>query len=338
MEESNTNCNTNNYKQIGNALREIICNKYTNGKTIKDISTELDCKYTTVQSVIKNFRNENRICSAKYKCGRKKKINESDATELRKLIADDCSVTLDVMKDKLAQSTSKIVSKSTIHRALRNFEYSFKRVQLVPIKRNATNNIETRFQYANKIMELDNQRLIFIDEMGVNCSMRKRYGRAIVGETPKKNVTTIRSKNISIAAAMTKSKIIQYKIKEGAYNKVVYIDFLRDVVNELENKNMCNMIFIMDNVPFHHSVEVLELISTHGHALLYLPPYTPQLNPIEEAFSAWKERVRNCNCNSQESLNAAVMNSVISINESMCNAFFNHMQVFLVKALLRENF
>ena len=69
-----------------------------------------------------------------------------------------------------------------------------------------------------------------------------------------------------------------------------------------------------------------------------MPPYTPQLNPIEEVFSKWKHYIKLSNCENVPSLEASIMNSSLLITTADCNAFFNHMKTFLLKGIRREAF
>jgi hypothetical protein len=123
--------------------------------------------------------------------------------------------------------TGNEISIPTIHRSLRDFEYSFKRVQLIPERRNSMSNIEARFIYARNTMLIDVEKMMFIDEMGVNLSMRKRYGRAIVEESPRKSITTIRSKNFSVCAALKKSGLFNFLIREGHFIPSLFSTILK---------------------------------------------------------------------------------------------------------------
>lgn len=323
---------------ITNEMRNLICKKYENGKTIREISEELEFNYYTLAAIIRKYKTKGIATSEKNKCGRKKLLNDEDGNMVRQIISSDVSTSLQEMKNTLEVNHNKHVSISTIHRMIQSFEYSFKRVQLIPIRRNQDNNKEVRFNYSRMMLEMDANKMIFIDEMGVNCSMRRRFGRAPKGETPKKNVTSIRSKNISIAAAITKTELLYFKIREGAYNTEHFVLFINDLIEKLRERYLSNMLIICDNVPFHKSVIINNIIAENGHKLIFLPPYSPQLNPIEEVFSSWKERIRSLNCENHDSLFQAIHNSSAHISSAQCEAYFRHMHSFLVKAITREDF
>ena len=69
---------------------------------------------------------------------------------------------------------------------------------------------------------------------------------------------------------------------------------------------MKNKVIVMDNVPFHKRRDIVDMIATAGHTVMFLPPYAPQLNPIEEVFSVWKGKIKAQNCTSEEELMNAI--------------------------------
>ncbi|KAF7689862.1 hypothetical protein CDIK_2813 [Cucumispora dikerogammari] len=114
--------------------------------------------------------------------------------------------------------------------------------------------------------------------------MRLSYGRSLVGTPAKKVVRSIRSKNHSICAAISKSGIIHYSSQKQAFNGDSFINFLSELFKKKSERRMFNFTFIMDNVAFHKIIKVKEIIAENGHTILFLPPYSSQLNPIEEFF------------------------------------------------------
>ncbi|KAI5151222.1 hypothetical protein ENBRE01_1981 [Enteropsectra breve] len=85
----------------------------------------------------------------------------------------------------------------------------------------------------------------------------------------------------------------------------------------------------MDNVPFHKRSEVGEEIRTAGYNILYLPPYSPFLNLIENMFSKWKQFIRARNPVSEEGLLELIDQGAILISNENCAGFFRHMLRFL---------
>ncbi|KCZ74756.1 hypothetical protein H311_04276, partial [Anncaliia algerae PRA109] len=100
------------------------------------------------------------------------------------------------------------------------FNYSFKRLSIIPEKRNNETTIKIRENYAQRFLALpanfSEEQLIFIDEVRFNVSMRCNYGRSAIGKPANSHISNIRYKNLSICCAMNKSGIVLYIPKIGA--------------------------------------------------------------------------------------------------------------------------
>ncbi|KAF7687807.1 hypothetical protein CDIK_2996 [Cucumispora dikerogammari] len=152
--------------------------------------------------------------------------------------------------------------------------------------------------------------------------MRLSYGRSLVGTPAKKVVRSIRSKNHSICAAISRGGIIHYSSQKQAFNGDSFINFLSELFRKMSVRRMFNFTFIMDNVAFHKIIRVRKIIAENSHTILFLPPYSPQLNPIEEFFSKWKHYVKSKNPNTVDELEVAVSVGISLIATSDCVNFF----------------
>jgi transposase len=325
-------------KQLSDETRKTIIKKYNQQKSIKTISEELDLNYQTVASVVRIFRLNGRIFAQKSRNVSKKKLSENDTTFIKTAIENDVSITLNTIKVKLHTERGVAVSRSTINRSICDFNFSFKRLQLIPEMRNSSSNIEKRYAYATEYLQYDQDKVVFLDEFGANCSIRSAYGRSQIGTTPRKNIRAIRSKNFSISAAMAKNTLLFYEVIDRPYNGERYYMFLHDLLRILREKNLTSMILVMDNLPVHKVDIIKNLIIQNGHNLVFLPPYSPQLNPIEEVFSKWKNEIKILNPNNFSELETAIRNGHNSITDDDCRAYFRHTRQYAVKATRREEF
>ena len=174
-----------------------------------------------------------------------------------------------------------------------------KTIRLESERRNDEETIETRFEYANqflqKISQINDGSLIFVDETGFSISIKRKRGRSKKGAKAIKIVENIRTRNISICCAMNKNKIFKFEIKDRAYNQENFIDFLSSLFQLFNEEQIGNATLVMDNVPFQKPKKVKEFVEERGYTLLFLPPYSPFLNPIENLFTKWKNFVKLCN-------------------------------------------
>ena len=140
--------------QLSDEMRQKIIDKYSSRRNCKMISDDLNIKYQTVMSIIKLFMKTGRICALKTRSPKIKKLNAESTSFIMEKINEDVSITIKSLKTKLSVDKNVTVSASTIEREIKNFHYSFKRVQLVPARRNTENNIKERFIYANNYLLL----------------------------------------------------------------------------------------------------------------------------------------------------------------------------------------
>jgi transposase len=327
-----TNENTNRRK-ITNNERAFIIRKYYNNTNIKQISEELEMNRNTVTSIIRLFEKTGRIEMKSTRSPRRKLLNDEAILFIRNEVDREVSLTLKALKTKVYEQLNISCSTTTIENALKKLHYTFKRVELVPERRNIENNINIREIYCDHYLRLDDSKVVFLDEFGVSCSTRQKFGRSLVGTTPRKQIRAIRSKSFSVCAAVCKKKILAYEVRESAYNRGNFISYLLHLLNILHEERMVGVTIIMDNCSIHKGDEIRDIIQNQGHELLFLPAYSPQLNPIEETFSKWKSLIKDTNSNTREELINAIMNSMSRIREDDCISYFNHVRDFAVRGV-----
>ncbi len=135
---------------------------------------------------------------------------------------------------------------------------------------------------------------IYVDEAGFNLTRTRRRGRNIIGHRAIVNVPGQRGGNITLCAAITQNGVLHRHDHMGPYNTALILTFLDQLHNITAANQIDHMQYIVvwDNVSFHRSALVQNWFQQHPHfTVLYLPPYSPFLNPIEEFFSAWRWKV-----------------------------------------------
>jgi transposase len=152
--------------------------------------------------------------------------------------------------------------------------------------------------------KLDARRLVFVDESGFNTSMTRLHARAPIGERAYDRVPRNRGKNTTLIAAISLEGAMGAPMTiEGGTNKEVFESYLEHfLVPELE----AGQVVVMDNLQAHLPDRVRELIEARGAYLVYMPTYSPDLNPIEEAFSKIKQLVRKAEARTKEALMEAI--------------------------------
>lgn len=139
------------------------------------------------------------------------------------------------------------------------------------------------------MVAIDPQRLVFVDETGSNITLTPRYGRAPRGRRCIGQVPRNWGKNTTLMAAMTLNGIQTAAVIEGAMDRAVFEQF---VAQFLVPNLRPGQVVVWDNLSVHKSVAAEQLIVAAGCQVLFLPPYSPDFNPIELAFSKLKTALR----------------------------------------------
>lgn len=303
----------------------------------KEIARTFGIKISTIYAILKIYETEGRV-EKKLRGGvRRKSISIENSTFIKQLIEEDCGITLSCIKQKLFEKFNINVSISTISKYINEFNFSFKRVSLIPERRNDAQNIEDRAVYARNYLSIlgaiDDANIIFVDEVGFNVSMRTLYGRSLIGTRANHQVRNIKTRNISVCCAISKTGVIKYTAQNSAFNTQTFQVFMEELVLDVFSRDINQAVFIMDNVRFHKVSAIRNLIENKGYNILYLPPYSPFLNPIENAFSKWKQNIRQNKPINEEHLLELISNVYNIINNDDCAGFFRNMMVYILKSI-----
>ena len=168
---------------------------------------------------------------------------------------------------------------------------------------------------------LDPKRLVFVDECGTHTSLAPVYGYSPKGERLTLPVPRNRGKNTTLLASMTVKGMGPSLAVEGSTTAEVFETYIEHVLlPELEE----GRVVIIDKLPAHKRGRVKELIEERDCKLLYLPSYSPDYNPIEEAFSKIKEILRRAVARSREVLIEAIGRALSAIRSQDACSYFEH--------------
>ena len=134
------------------------------------------------------------------------------------------------------------------------------------------------------------ENVLFYDESSVRLDMAREYGYGPIGEVVVGDVPKSRMKNVTIMACLGAGGIVAPDIEYGSVNTQRFVDYLKaNVVPKLRK----GMVFVMDNASFHHAKAAIAVIEATGAIVVFLPPYSPDYNPIENAWSKIKKILRD---------------------------------------------
>jgi transposase len=168
-------------------------------------------------------------------------------------------------------------------------------------------------------LDLDPERLVFIDETWASTNMARRYGRSRRGERLRAAIPHGHWKTTTFVGALTLRGFIAPFVLDGPINRVAFETYVEKVlVPELREGD----VVIMDNLPGHKGPRVRELIEVAGAGLLYLPPYSPDFNPIENAFAKLKALLRKAAERTVNGLWTAIGQLIDLFTPDECQNFF----------------
>ncbi len=169
----------------------------------------------------------------------------------------------------------------------------------------------------------DARRLVFVDESGFNTSMTRLRARAPRGKRAYGKVPRNRGKNTTLIAAITLEGAIMGEAVaiEGATDAQAFEAYVqRFLAPSLEE----GQVVVLDGLGAHRTQRVRELIEARGAELLFLPSYSPDLNPIEEAFGKIKGIVRKVGARTREALVQAISRALAAVTPEDAAGWFAH--------------
>jgi transposase len=165
------------------------------------------------------------------------------------------------------------------------------------------------------------ERLVFVDECGTHTSLGPIYGYAPKGERLRLKVPRKRGKNTTVLASMTVEGMGPSLAVEGATTARVFEAYVEKVLAPSLKEGQ---IAVMDNLGAHRPKRGRELIEQRGAKLLYLPSYSPDYNPIEEAFAKVKNLLANAAARSKEALVEAIGVALSAVSAQDARGYFEH--------------
>jgi transposase len=151
--------------------------------------------------------------------------------------------------------------------------------------------------------------------------MTRRYGRAMRGERVCEGAPAGHWRTLTLLATLTVAGMVAPMTIESPTDGDVFLAYLEQV---LCPRLQPGQVVVMDNLGAHKVVGVRELIEARGANLLYLPPYSPDFNPIEQAWSKIKQRLRTAKARTVEVLEQAAAEAIAAITTDNAIAWFRH--------------
>jgi transposase len=167
--------------------------------------------------------------------------------------------------------------------------------------------------------ELEPERLVFIDETGVNTKMARLRGRSPRGERCRASVPHGHWKTTTFTAGLRLDAMTAPLVLDGPMDGECFLAYVEQV---LAPSLTPGDVVVMDNLPAHRVKGVKAAIECAGAMLIYLPPYSPDFNPIEQAFAKLKAHLRKAAARTLDDLWAAIAEALKTFTSTECKNYF----------------
>lgn len=264
---------------------------------------------------------------------------------------------LDAMESLTQKFSDLTVKKSTVYNFLKDeCNLSFKKLTRLPVARNNSDKIQARKDWVIKWTATDMNYLencVFVDESAFDINMRPPSGWSVKGTpaittTPTtravshtvlgaistkfvvvmelRNPQEERSKRIKIVHSGRKRKApTEEKKKSWGTETGHYVRFLEKRMDEMDlYPELKGHYIVMDNAPIHTADRINEMITERGYSSIYLPPYSPELNPIEDFWTIVKNKVKRSSFKDAEDLATRIAEAYNNVPHEHLNAFAQH--------------
>jgi transposase len=267
-------------------LRQRIVDTIQRGDgTIRQVAERFLVSISFVTRLLQLYRSTGSVEPRPHGGGNPAVLTPEDLQRLRELIGQHPDATLEECRTHLGASCSLM----TLSRALSQLGLPRKKKIPRAAEQDSPEVRERRREFCAGLAGIDPRRLVFVDECGANTAMTRRYGRAPAGQRVYAD-TPGHWESITLTCGMRLAGAMAGLAFPGATNTSTFETYVEDVlVPELSP----NDVVIWDNLKPHRSEEAIEAVESAGAEVVPLPPYSPDLTPIEEMFSKVKGAMRS---------------------------------------------
>jgi transposase len=196
-----------------------------------------------------------------------------------------------------------------------------KKRSLAPAEQTRDDVAQARAAWQAAAPQLAAADLVFVDECGIATNMTRLYGRAARGQRAAGAVPHGRWERLTVFGGLTRGGLTACMSLEGAADTAAMVAFVEHVLVPTLRPGQ---IVVLDNLSVHRDARVRHLIERAGCELRFLPPYSPDLNPIEPAWSKLKTLLRTAGARTTAALHDALAGVVDAITPDDARGYFQH--------------
>ena len=256
-----------------------------------------------------------------------KVINPACAMFILNLVTSNPAIYLHEIQAAVEEFLLIDVHISTIGHFLATSGFTRQKLCHIALQRDAFE----REQYVSDVSVYSTDMFVFIDETGADRrNLLCKHGYSARGRSPKNHSLLIRGERVSAIACMSMKGILDVKVVTGTSNGDTFYDFMHGhLLPQLlpfDGRNSHSVV-VLDNCSIHHISEVRQVLEKVGVLVHYFPPYSPDYNPIEEAFSKVKQVLRSEN-DAPLDAETQLYSSFSTLSSADCKQWINHCEIY----------
>ena len=282
-------------------LRHVVINYYYQVHSFRTVSNIFKVSKSTIHRWVNGYSPKPR--TSKFLC-----LQEN----IHETITNDPFLTLYQLRE-LFQKKNHVISISSLSRILKKLKLTYKRVTKKFYYKSKESLFSKQKQYIESISNVNHDKILSIDETYFYNTTNHNY-RWCPSKKRLETYNKVNLKKQSMIMCISNKQIISYKVYAKNIDKSIYKQFINTFIHKFKDYYL-----LMDNVSFHKSKEIIDLVNEHNN-ILYIPPYSPQFNPIEELFSQLKNYIRKGN---------SLIDSIKKVNSNHLCGYYTHMERYL---------
>ncbi len=310
-------------------LRQRIVEAYDLGEgSVRELAERFAVAPNTVQRYLTRRRVTATVAPASHGGGPRRLLHSADERALRALVAEQNDRTDAEYAARLATATGCQASRRTICRAWRRLGFTRKKKTLHATERDRPDvqRMRRAFRCRARRAQVRGRRFLFLDEFGTHLGLTRRYARAPRGQRAVGAVPNNPDPNVTLTLTLGPDGVVTADAFEDATNGERFTDYVRDTLGpELRPGD----IVVADRLGAHRAQAARDAIEARGATYVLLPPYSPDLNPVEEAGAKVKAAVRAANPRTVDALYAALVDAVHAVTPEDAAGWFADRAAYL---------
>jgi transposase len=298
---------------------------YSLAHSIRQTAAVFRVSPTTVHRLQKLFYETGQLSPKPSHAGRPRVVSEEGELFLQAVLVEEADLTLNELRDRYATAYGVHVSLGAMHDTLQRLGLSRKKKTTYdPLKDSEAHQADTQ-RYHQQVDPIPLDERLYLDETGARLNLTLAYGRARRGQRVVAPKPVTPGDPLNTVAVLTEQGLAAPWFFKGTLTARRFVTYLRVFLRPLLRGGKT---LILDKHPVHRARRVQAFLKRHHVQYVFLPTYSPELNPIEEAWSKFKYVLRRAQARTQETLLEAMKQASKAITPEDAQGYFQHAEDF----------